>query len=455
MIKKGCLVLLLSLLLCSCVTVSDDLPGWIDDPPESDSVHSFVGYGEAINAQQARNEAYTDILQSLSDYLGSDVAGRYYTELTQKDTINELGLKIKKVYQAREGGVEICYLLASGSAEKIIARRSEDYAKLLSREGRIAEYIDEALAEYRGNNDVAAIEAYLNAVSLALSGNVDNPDYQSEVLLEKAHEILKHLEIRVKRVDEEKGTARVSLRRKRGLFSPSVHGANVVSQYMVNASIGADYLGEFEWETDKNGQFIFAPTNPYMARSGTVSFRLDLDDAIIPLSKIAPDHFLDSFAADLDRITDSFTYAMRSRKSKDGILVFFSEYDRQGMLIADTSARDAFVSHCQTNRTEVSVVSSDEEERDDAINDIRVRYPEQRYLVWCIAGAETPVKVEDGTFGVHVQGVIQLIDLRSLEVLEENSLASAIAWNADVAVAQRRAFSEYGHIVASGLIASL
>ena len=139
------------LLFASCSTMDDpsDAPYWYPGGRNVRGAVCFVGFGSGINESAARDAAYNDILSQISSYLGYDVVGRYYRELSTNGSISDLSFEIDNTAAAISFDGTYQYYILSFADEDVISNLiSGEYRKIMEAEAQVASLRKEALEYY-------------------------------------------------------------------------------------------------------------------------------------------------------------------------------------------------------------------------------------------------------------------------------------------------------------------
>lgn len=255
----------------------------------------FIGEGKGANAAEARNNAYVDTLRQMGEGLGYDLSTQYLREFLGTGRIQLFGTYVSDVYETEEKGVHICLLFVVTPEAGYYAQRSEEYIEMLDRQDRIDAFLDDALSYYKENRDGDALVSSLKALAESLSGPVLESRYEPEEVLKSAERYLSN--IKLKTVGwSDTSTLKIRAKRDKGLLSPRVERMIVDVVYpMVNIR-GEITESVLECITDSKGQFTFERTNPFMLKSGTLTFRIHIpEDLVEEIREKAPEGFLDGF----------------------------------------------------------------------------------------------------------------------------------------------------------------
>lgn len=446
-------VALLSLILltsCQTLFLAEGVPTWsVKRPKNNNKVVYFYGYGEGANPQLAKNKGNVAVLEELEAFIGADGAENFYRELSDTSGIKAFEMSIyKEVSAPLSDGSHAYYVLYKASRSLLEQSFSEEYKAILKTEEEISSLLEQALEAYKDNNDVESISKLLNALSLSLTFPVRNEEYQSEVLLEKVIGQLSELKIRVQKVKPDSATAEVKLVRTYGLFYPPVKNANVSARFTTYEPLTGKVESSLMYKTNDRGKFQFKPVNPFMVKEGSVTFYLDMKSELFNLSLVAPEEYVDKIKDIISNIQISFDYAIASNGDDTTVGIVLNEFDVDGRLLDTTFAQDAFIAFMEEQKVSITpLVSSSEEELLPALEDIKSRYPEIRYLIWGRVGVvDSRLLGRDQAYSIT--GDIYLVDMESNNTLKEEKLAAVASWNEDGTVALEAGYKKYGRLVA-------
>ena len=322
--------LVFTLVSCSSLSqkmhIGAEAPMWYPGGRNIRGTVCFVAYGSGGSPLVSRDAAYNDLLDRISEYLGYDVAGRYYRELSSNQSIAELSLEIDSTFTSTSmDGVHYHYIMAYAEQPVIDSMRSRQRVVQARMEDEVDRLVESSLQYYRDNNDVEAINELLKAVTISSTYGIGGEGRSPQDLLEKAMGYLENIEIRLSAEHPERAEVTVRVVRDRGLLSPSVVNAPVEATFTVHTHDDRFETFSVPFVTGQDGRFTFEEYYPLMTQSGTVYFSLDIEDGIDAVARVTGEGFVEEMRAagvpivdeDPDIVVLTFDTTITYRKIND------------------------------------------------------------------------------------------------------------------------------------------
>lgn len=445
--KKYLVLLLITLLsLTSCATAFqsdlDQEPSWYSSPTRRRGSTAFTSRGEGPSSDIAYSAAATALLEQVSAYLGYDVTGRYYRELTARNSVADIGLTITN--EVSRGNYY--YLLAYADTELLNSARPESYSQMLERENEIKKLKAEAMGYYRNNMDVEAIRLLLQATAIAASGVISDEECSVSALLSQATEWVSPLEIRILKENPEAAEAELKVIRKRGVFNPGVANAKLNASFSVRRGTEDSYIYSFPIQTDADGLVSFKEFYPYAENEAVVLFSLNFDDELEALSKALSGSEAEDFLSALELVSASFAYSKVSQASGDGILLYANGYDERGEMTDSNLIADIMISFLEKEGITAIEVDSEYEDFEDIYNDIKRRYDlNYDYLIFVSAGCAVDSETPSGDLIWVCDGVAILFRFDGDEIIASDSNTRTLYWGTDREEAYEKVFTNYAN----------
>ena len=212
----------------------------------------FVSSGTGRDESSARADSYMNVLEQLGSQLGYDAVSPYYRELLSTNAIASLSARITNTYSAPASEGVIYFAMFEMPEDIYYSSRDAEYSASLERTDEIENLLDSALEHYRNNEDTEALLASLQALDLSLSGAVLNEDFSPDILLGKAMDYLRNIEIRIQ--EEVDGTdVSVRMKRTKGFLHPDVINGLVRVEYPMLDGDGNVMMSSVVIRTEGNG----------------------------------------------------------------------------------------------------------------------------------------------------------------------------------------------------------
>ena len=444
--------------LVSCSSLSQmmhsgaEAPMWYPDGRNISGTVCFVAYGSGGSPLVSRDAAYNDLLDRISEYLGYDVAGRYYRELSSNQSIAELSLEIDSTFTSTSmDGVHYHYIMAYAEQPVIDSMRSRQRVVQARMEDEVDRLVESSLQYYRDNNDVEAINELLKAVTISSTYGIGGEGRSPQDLLEKAMGYLENIEIRLSAEHPERAEVTVRVVRDRGLLSPSVVNAPVEATFTVHTHDDRFETFSVPFVTGQDGRFTFEEYYPLMTQSGTVYFSLDIEDGIDAVARVTGEGFVEEMRALASGVRASFDYSIDTPIAGMSVLLIMDEYGEDGQILDTTWARDAFADYFRDEGILVDVASSRDEGFSSAMDVMVSGDSGYDRVIWSSVGL-SDVEVQPDGYTVYVaEGYTMMLDTRTSRIVDLDEITRSVAWGTDRQDCLKRLFSMYGSTTAANM----
>lgn len=454
MIRRSLIAIVSILLLFSCSTVGVLMqPDWTFSTPKVNGYVVYVGHGTGITESAARDSAYQEILRELGKDLGYDISTQYLREFISNGNIEELSTSISDSYSYENSSGEWqYYAMARTAQEALLSSRSPSYIDLLDREAQIDALLEETIAYYRDNRDVDAINKVLEAISISLDGDINNPDHTPEALRTKAIGYIYNLRLSLSKQSRDSIGVDVHLKRTRGFFHPAVEDAIVLASYKMMDVNGNTISTTMRAMTDSSGEFRYLNTNPYTLREGAIEFSIALDSTLLAkIKEKAGEEFLDDLYDVLDSKSIIYTYKDRGRYSSDELLMAIALYDDGGNPVDSTLFIASLSGYLSNAKVEgyrfVSIVG---DEFEDMYYDLEETYPEYRYFAIMRVGLTEFKEYQDDIYARVESRVVIYDSLSKEDIAIQDSNILGVGKNSEEA--SNNAFEKQARIIAGHLL---
>lgn len=462
-----CIFIVVLSLLSSCATVTsliEGVPRWtIKTPRATLTTLSFVAEGTAESADQidaARDRAVDDLFQQLSEYVGYRLEEGYRRELIQQDEISDLSITITEEFHQAEQDKVTVFLLAEAHRRTIndFRRAQEERA---AREGQEhLSYRDAARRAYARNQDVKAVEQYLEAARSAYQSRVPDHVVIAKEYLEEAISIVAGLNIDAQSRATDDRSFRVRVVREGRAFSSGVGEADVSFSYPVYNVAGKQVQLEETRKTDSRGFASFTVSHQGFRGSSRVTAYVKIPKIDERVEKLRDHTELNVLVSRLYRMISekqavfSFTVLPDAFRGTVGAAIL--EYDRGGNLRDNSRSLDSLIdifSRDQVDIKKISIFPVSSEGQ-------ALQYIQQRsngeFATGIVGSAEIVSVVASGQRIVATaRGAARVVDARTLNRRAETDTVVANGIGSTAEEAKQAAFARFGEITASILLSIL
>lgn len=383
--KKFIFVVLSILLIISCTSVNGLMqPDWVTRTPKIVGSVAYVGSGTAKDEMEAKDLAYQDILARFGEDLGYEISSQYFRELIGTDQIKTLSLSVTEHYMTQSSdGMYTYYAFAKTPQSTLSSSRSPEYIALLEREKMIESKLSEAFESYKNNNDIAAIDKVLEATLISLEGDVKNPEYTPETLMQRAESYARNIRLTLSK--SKKGNAGVTLKVKRakGLFYPPVVDARINATYSMMNANGDVIKSSFECNTNEKGAFVYTNTNPYILRNGEIEFSISVDlDLLQKIEEKTSVEFTSEIKAIIKEKSVSYSYNIKSNVNSSNAMICYSLSDEDGNAVHVDGFESSLVDYLSKAGLEIGLIEEFQgEEAVDIFEQASKEYGEYDYFI--------------------------------------------------------------------------
>jgi hypothetical protein len=454
--KRVLLLLLTSLLLVSCSSFStlvrsqvEGVPQWVYNPQPKGDQQVFVGKGEAVVLENARLEAYRDLLDQLSLFIGEDVTEQYYRELTNTSSIEAFALHITDEHQRSEKGHQTVYLLARSDAKKLESRQSSVYQEMIVREQQIVALIKEADRAYRANDDTRAITRYLEAALLSAQGPVADSKHESASLIDRATSMIKALRMTTRTIDSKRARATIQLRRRGRILSSRVFDAPIVATFTSRNSLGVHYEDQLLFNTAREGAFQFLPYNQGLIPSGTITFTVDLSQYLPRLDAAVGTEGTQTLREAIASTSLNISYELENPLLGERVLAEIQEYSIEGgRVVGGITALTAFEALMEESGIAVEQVDLEEAEVEEQLQEIASQVSNSALVYLGSVSSVREDRLGSRSI-VVVSGRIRLYRIGVESPIYDTQEVEAVGSGSTIQEARQRAFERFGTIAAS------
>ena len=424
------------------------LPSWVRNPRVQAGRIAYVTEGSGLSAEEARTDAMANALIEMGDDLGWDVYTEYFRELGSTGTVADLDGSIRETFTREyRGGRFSCYILFDISEDRFLSLRDPELTAVLEREAEIRSLLEDARTSYMENRDIEALSKALNALSLSLDRDLDDPSLDPEKILETVMYYLQPLEIRVSQRGKSMDSS-IFVRRNRGLLSPLVYDATLNGYYPIRDNAGVVKEEEIDFNTSE-GVYRYTNTNPYALRNGEMRLSFALDSELLSaIESKAPDGFMNEFLETLSSKTVSYEYDERTADNTLPFDVLIAEYDIHGALLDDTVALSSFNASLSDSDRVLEADRGYGDDDGEILSSYVSEGGDKRYLVIMRLGVSDSVTVSADRYMVNVRTSVDVYDLEEDMLLTSDDSVSSIGYGSSYQEAQQNALKNAGKMLA-------
>jgi|GEM_PF-5293572 len=467
--KRQILLVLGALLfLGSCATVTsiiERVPRWtIRTPSATLTTLSFVAEGSAQPADAvdaARDEALDDLMYQLSEYVGYRLEEGHRRELFQNYNISDLSITVvEEFHQTTEDDTVKVFILAEANRKTINDfRRAQEERR--AREGQEhLSFRDSARRAYARNQDIQAVEHYLDAAGSAYQARIpENLDLAKEYL-QQAISIVEGLRVVVQTKEVDTRTFQVRVVREGRAFSSGAAEAAVVFYYPVYNAAGKQIQLEQKQISDSRGYASLRITHPGFRGSGRITANIHISDVHSRVESLREDPELDALVSKLFRITSEkqvgISFSVLPEMLRGNVGAAILEYDRGGDQRERSNSLDTLMeifSQDDISISEMPIMPVSSEQQ--ALEYLREQSGGQ-FTAGIVGSVEIISVVTSGQRIVATaQGKAQLVEAATLNVRANTNTVVANGIGSTTEEAKQKAFNRFGEITASILLTNL
>jgi hypothetical protein len=480
------IALIVAALLASCAT-APQVPSWVLAPPQPDGSNTwFVGSATGANPVAAADDATSNLIASIMQYLGVSVKvstsatakaslDSYSASLRQSvetQSTNRLsGFKVSQKYLSTDkatGRVTV-YILASYLTADLNKEKSRIAALFQEKADAVAKPEAEGDALAAAGRTLEAADRYIQAMVAASGSDIENAEIKLERNADKARLQIASLSFLLPGGPELKATLgkapvqpfELRLVAGSGGRTSPVPGASISLSYPRKLPNGKLGTKTESLVTDQGGTARLSLPAPDFAGKGRISVQLDLSSSLELLDKVPRkyDAILASLEDEIQGKRAEVSYVVASQAASVPLILLVADLDEKGFMgqqgalqsgLMETLAAQGF--SVRPSNLDPSLVSAPAEQ---LIGLARVSQPSGTGRLAYGSGKILSVRREGAFFVASVSGTLKVVDMATGQVL----YAGDKAWQAmasDEATARRNALRELGsQVFGKELVSSL
>ncbi len=468
-------VIIVVTVLVSCVSAppaaegTGTLPDWVVNPPAdtADTVY-FIGAGSASDDAAARSAAASDLVSSVTRFLGVKVTSE--TTVTARDTLEkftstldrtihesssaQLGdFKVVDTYAEEKNGVVNVYLLGAYDKTALEKERSRIKEVFAEQQRAISgpEAEGDSLAA-SGSYYLAAVK-YIEAASAAAKSAVDNAKIKFERNMNKARMAVS--KIQLSRMNDNLSSYisqpfDESFKCKVTADGKTLADVQVKIVYKAMGKNGRKLVRSAVLSSDEQGVVSFARPPAAFVGPEKLTINLELSAVMENLQEVSSALYpaVESLEEMIQgkRITFSYTVLSHAKEIPTGVLVI--DEDNSGVFTGKTDTASGIMETLTAQKFSVQSIPVDSNFKD--INDAAfIRLVRQKYgnrferLIFGTAGIAS-FQEEKNMFTVKVSGDIRVVELKTGNVLYSSGTRFKTAIGSNASSAMSAAFKQFG-----------
>ena len=427
------------LVLCSCSSVNaiiksnmTGLPTWYyeNDMGVAKGYKGIVGEGSASTQRQAELLAYSSVVTKLSNILGYELGQEEYRELTVLGTIAEFNLSIVDTFfMVTSDGTNYFYVQAAIDEELLDKATTEEAKNRNQIISQVQSLVLKGDEYAKSGQETRAVKNYLKAMALGYGHDYIDNEYSFDELLDVVMGLLGNSSLSFVSERPELGTCTIAFTRKGVFVSSAVKSAEILATYTAIDPKGVSYEDRFVYVTDDQGQFSFNPINPSIARKGTVYFRLNLDEEIEALERVAGKDAL----TELRNLIDSKDVQFKYDKVYvlGSIAVAVIEHDELGYVTGVSEISDYLAGALVSDGAAAAPFYAELDDEEDVLYELTHSNRTENCLLVIRVGLTGQVASSTGVYCASAEGLVTLFDTMTGSVLYQSDVIRSNAFSED------------------------
>ncbi len=445
------------------------LPDWVVTPPgDTADTAYFVGSGSAADDAAARSAAASDLVSSVTRFLGVKVTSR--TTVTARDTLKKFSstldrtihessnarlkdFRVVDTFSKKEKGIVNVYLLGAYNKkallnerdriQKLFAEQQEAVSGPEAEGGRLAS---------EGRYYQSAVK-YIEAAAAAAYAPVDNARIKYERNMDSARSVISkinlssvrdNLQVYIKQPFGSPFQGQVTAEGK------PLAGVPVTVVYRIMGKNGRKTVRSAVVSSDSKGIVSFTRPPAAFVGKGTLTMKLDFASLMKKLEDVSDSLY--PAVESLDKTIQSkeivYTYTVLSHAKEIPTGVLVIDEDNSGAYTGKMETASGILEVLSSkgfNLRSLPVTASLPGKADSSL----VRFVKQKYgdsirrLIYGTAGI-VGFQEEKGMYMVKVSGDIKVVDLRTGSVLYTSGTRFKTAIGSNVTSAMSVAFKQFG-----------
>lgn len=368
----------------------------------------MIGEGSASTQRQAELIAYNNVIERLSEKIGSEIGQEAYRELSVLGTISEYGLVLEDSYVNTAEGMYNVFLHVSIDQSLLDKATTDETKRRESITHQVSDLIVKGDEFVRNGNEIRAVSNYMKAMALSEGKDYIDSEYQFKELYPVVLQLLKGVTLTIVSSRTDVVSCVVSITRKGTFVSSSVASAEVLASYQAEDVKGVIYNDSFVYVSDENGMFVFNPINDSILRKGVVRFELNLSRELKALEDAVGPENVEDLRALIDSKTISFEYD--KQYSMGSIAVAAIEHDNLGYVTGVRNITDYVTSRLISDEAKAYAFYAELDDQDDVYYEFLHSDRTENCLLVMRIGITNHVSSRNGFEVVGAEGIFYLFE---------------------------------------------
>ncbi len=465
----------MTLFAAGCASAPDakgteqSLPLWVTNPPgDKGDVVYFVGSGSAENDADARSAAASDLVSSVTRFLGVKVSSR--TTVVAKDTLKKFSttlnrtikessnarindFKVVDTFSTKGGGVVNVYLLGAYNKKALLKERDRIQKLFAEQQEAISGPEAEGGRLVAAGNYYQGAVKYIEAAAAAAVSSVDNARIKYERNMDKARSAVSKIELSAVTDNLQAYISRPFPHAFQGKITAGkkpLAGVPVKVIYKIMGKNGRKIVRTAVVSSDSDGLVSFTRPPAHFVGSGTLVMTLDFSSEMEKLQDVSDSLYpaVESLYQMIRSKQISYTYTILSHAKEISTGVLVVDEDNSGAYtgkaetgsgIMEVLSEEGFILHSFPVNAKLSGVRGSA-----LVPFVRRTYGNRvKRLIYGTAGI-VGFQEEKGMYMVKVSGDIKVADLKTGAILYASGTRFKTAIGSNINSAVSAAFKQFG-----------
>ena len=407
----------------------------------------MYGEGSATNQRQAELIAYNNVIEKLSERIGSEIGQEAYRELSVLGTISEFGLVVEDTYVNTQEGMYNVFLHVSIDQALLNKATTDETKRRESITKQVTDLVLKGDEYVKAGSEIRAVSNYMQAMALSEGKDYIDSEYQFKELYPVVLQLLKGVTLTIMSSRSDVVSCVVSITRKGTFVSSSVSSAEVLASYQAEDVRGTIYNDSFVYVSDENGLFVFNPINDSILRKGSVKFELNLADELKALEAAEGAENVADLRSSIESKTIEFEYD--KQYSMGSIAVAVIEHDNLGYVTGVTDITDYVTSRLIKDDAQAYAFYAELDDEDDVFYEFTHSDRTEDCLLVMRIGLTNHVSSRTGLEVAGAEGIFYLFERGKEEPVYSSDVIYASAFADSYKEAVQGAFKALADIAYS------